>query len=454
MAHMTIGPVVGKVTDTTARVLVEADADAAVRCVLIDPTETRHEVALALRGGRPAVFAFQGLAPETPYSVTFQGLEARVGRVMTLPSAARALNLAVVSCNFTTQRGETDLWEDLFTRYVATGDVQVVLHLGDQVYGDSAFAEAMYLLDGSATPTRTQERKILQLYRRLYAWSWNHPSTRAVLANASNLMIWDDHEIRDDWGSRSTDRDPATPDFAIGRLARRVYREYQRQLWDDFDTDVDAPGGQLEDHAHRFGEIGVLFVDQRTARSFEHDPTRPYLGTPQWERVTQSLAGGVLSNVRALLVVTSVPLAYLGAGASSAGAAIVDDLMDHWAFRDHQKEQIEMLRALRQWKAGGSGREVLVLGGDVHVGGHTEIKHQGNLIYRQLITSPITNRPPGLLAFLGVRALMLGEERLGMDYSFRHFDFTHRRNFGVVVARVPAGPGPAKLEGSLVPASA
>jgi hypothetical protein len=112
-----------------------------------------------------------------------------------------------------------------------------------------------------------------------------------------------------------------------------------------------------------------------------------------------------------------------------------------------------MLRALRLWKQepAAPGREVLVLGGDVHVGGHTEISHAGALIFRQLISSPVTNRPPGLLAYLGIRALMESEEKLGFDYRFEHHDFTHRRNFGVVLARVPADVAAApRLDGSLV----
>ena len=48
-------------------------------------------------------------------------------------------------------------------------------------------------------------------------------------------MIWDDHEIRDDWGSRDERQDPGAR-RTIGRIARRVYREYQRQLWTDETT--------------------------------------------------------------------------------------------------------------------------------------------------------------------------------------------------------------------------
>jgi hypothetical protein len=452
MAKMTLGPVIGKVTDTTARILIEADATVQVTCTLIGSGLPPLQQAKKLTKDRPSVFSFAGLQPATPYSVTFKGItDPRVGRVITLPSNPAGLNLAVVSCNNTPRRGETELWQDLFQRYVATGDVQLLLHIGDQVYGDRAFEGSMRILNGKPKATAAQKREILELYRQLYRWAWNHPPTRAVLATIPSLMIWDDHDIRDDWGSRAVDRDKNTPEFLVGTLARRVYREYQRQLWDDFDTEADAPAGEGEHHEHSWGSIGLLFVDQRGARSFNFDPARPYLGTRQWSEILNSLTSGILSQVRALLVLTSVPLVYLGTGISSVGSAVINDLQDHWAYGPHQKEQIEMLRALREWKESTTGRELMVVGGDVHIGGETEIRHMGQPIFHQLITSAITNAAPPFLAYAAIRLLLEQEEHLDPSYSFEHMDFTHKRNFGVLMVRIPVVPTERPLiKGSLV----
>ena len=450
MAKMTLGPVIGKVTDTTARVLVEADGGAQVTCTLTGPDVPAIEQKKKLPKNRPTVFSFTGLQPSTPYSVTLDGLTApRVGRVITLATDPDRLNLAVVSCNNTPRRGETELWQDLFQRYVATGDVQLVLHVGDQVYGDRAFEGALRVLDGKPKATASQKRKILELYRQLYRWAWNHPPTRAVLATVPNLMIWDDHEIRDDWGSRSSDKSVGTPEYLIGTLARRVYREYQRQLWDDFDTDADPPTEELEHHEHVWGPIGVLFVDQRGGRSFAYDPARPYLGTTQWDSITKSLTTGPLSRVRALIVVTSVPLVYLGTTTSSLGSVVVNDLCDHWAFGPHQKEQIEMLRTLRQWKESAMDRDLMVVAGDVHIGGETEIRHNGHPVFRQLISSGITNSAPPLLAYAAIRLLLEQEESIGSSYTFEHANFTNKRNFGIVLVRIPAGAQRPLIKGSL-----
>jgi hypothetical protein len=155
--------------------------------------------------------------------------------------------------------------------------------------------------------------------------------------------------------------------------------------------------------------------------------------------------------VRALIVVTSVPLLYLGSKITNQGTGISDDLFDHWSHPINAKEQIEMLRALRQWKGdvATTQKELLVVGGDVHVGGYTQVKHEKNPIFKQMITSPITNQPPKFFEFLGLRALTELEESLTSSYSFEHSDLTNKRNYGIIMVRVPAA-GIPRVDGMLV----
>lgn len=48
-------------------------------------------------------------------------------------------------------------------------------------------------------------------------------------------MIYDDHEVRDNWGDLTSDWDSSTPDFFVARCAWLVSMEYQRQLHEDVD---------------------------------------------------------------------------------------------------------------------------------------------------------------------------------------------------------------------------
>ncbi len=58
-----------------------------------------------------------------------------------------------------------------------------------------------------------------------------------MLAQVPRLTIYDDHEVRDDWGSRPEDSDPNSnePDYLFGQLCKKAYYEYQRQLREDID---------------------------------------------------------------------------------------------------------------------------------------------------------------------------------------------------------------------------
>lgn len=447
MPKITLGPVIGKVTDTAARILIEVDSDAQVTCDASAAGQNAVTQTSNFTKDRPSVFTLTGLVPETEYEITFKGVTANYpkGRVKTFATNATSLNVAAVSCNFLGRRGASDLWADLRDRYVIPGDVNLLLHVGDQIYGDATFARSLTIIKSSQPKTKkAQDEQILEAYRRLYRAWWAEPATREVLANVSNLMIWDDHEIRDDWGSRPEDSNPDSVEYRIGTLARQAYREYQRQLWDDL------PHSDAEHHFHVWGNIGVLFCDLRGGRSFTRDAARPYLSTPQWNDISTALTTGVFSTVRALIVVTSVPLVYLGRHITDLGTSAADDLFDHWSHPLHNKEQVEMVRALREWKEAAPGqRELLVVGGDVHVGGETRIMRDKTAIFKQLITSPITNTPPKWYAFYGLLVLTKAEEDLTGSYSYKHHDFTNKRNYGIIVVRVPP-LGTPKVEGTLV----
>lgn len=435
MATVAVGPIIGKVTDTIARVAIELNQAATVTCVVTDGSGNSVPVQKQLEKAQFTAFEFSGLIPETEYTISFQGATSPVsGSFRTFSAMPDRMNIGAVSCNFTIRRKDTDLWADLRDRYIVSGILDLLLHVGDQIYGDSAFQEAESILDGRITGTQAQQRQIKELYRRLYRMTWRYPATRDVLARVPNLMIWDDHEIRDDWGSRADDSNSAAAAHHIGSLAHAVFREYQRQLWED---PADWPTEKFEDHFHKWGPIGVLFVDQRGGRSFERDTVRPYLGVPQWGRISSALAsGGYFDDVRALIVVTSVPLVYLGDSITNGGSGIADDLQDHWAYGAHLAEQIQMLRALRKWKQV-RGRELLVVGGDVHIGCRTDIEHHGKTIFKQLITSPITNKPPGWFAYQALKALLESEEELSDSYTFEHSNYTRKRNYGLIIVRIP-----------------
>lgn len=452
MAKVVVGPVLGKVTSTSARVLFEVDSGTAVSISLAHRGKEHKRLRLRQRANRPRVVQFTGLSPATEYDIEVAGARPQKGvegRVRTLAESVEEFRVAAVSCNRPDSGRRDDLWKALDER---ADQIDLVLHLGDQVYGDNAFTYSRNLLGPGEhlrkrIPADTR-LKIEEAFRDLYRtnWTWDHAAR--FLARTPSLMIWDDHEIRDDWGSRRSHHiveGGDHPEMVVGKIARQIYREYQGQL-----NGKPIEPRSHEGHMHTFGPYGVLFIDQRGGRSFGDTPEErsaqdaipveadrvPYLGLEQWADIDQALQpDGLFAGVRCLIVATSVPLVYLTETFGRDGRGeefFADDLADHWSNGLHRHEQVRMLRALTDWQRRGDGRrEVLVLGGDVHVGGRTKITRQDGEVLWQLITSPVTNRPPRWWEFPFLRSVLELQRSIAGEFRVDHHDFTNHRNYGL-----------------------
>jgi len=467
-----VGPVVGKVTQDSARILVEPDRDVTVACSLTpdgegDPVATEE---LELVKGRPSVFKFFGLAPGTKYAVTFAGAEVFTEgcSFRTVPEDGWRFergdqpHFAIASCNkvYTSRqlpRGSlVDLWRNLEIRIKEGEQVDYMLHLGDNVYNDHEWylvEKGKKKLEGHSckwgvaiTWLEALEREewdnkradIEELFRTAYRETWGHPPTRYVLANVPNIMLFDDHDIRDDFGDRAQDYDLESKDRWLAEIAYRVIKEYQKTLYEDLS---DEPTPDFSHHA--FGDVGFAFVDVRGCKTFhriEGDPS-PFLGKHQWRALEDGLCGdeGVFAGCRAMLLLMPVPIAYVTETPTMvAGAHVVDDLLGQWSATAHLPEVPRFLQLCAQWRGMGEGRQVLVVGGDVHEGGWTDIFiGDGESGIKQLTTSAIANKmtkPHEALAVTLTRsaASFYDGRRLAGDWLMTHFDWTNYRNYALV----------------------
>ncbi len=62
------------------------------------------------------------------------------------------------------------------------------------------------------------------------------------------------------------------------------------ELWDDV-LDRDPHSVTMEGHCHRFGQVGVMFVDTRGSRSFykDNDKRHSYISGAQWQAIQHNL---------------------------------------------------------------------------------------------------------------------------------------------------------------------
>lgn len=247
-----VGPVIGKLTSTTARVLVETAGACKLTCRLTPKPAAAAadgksqeaakvvEVSGDITKDVPYVFKFSGLVPGTLYEVSFPNSADsdkayRLGSLRTYSAQPGRLNVVVGSCdNGAAKRGtKGSMFDQLYNDYIKKGELDLFFRHGDQVYADLAFKQGQAILSDKSIPESEKESKIVMCYKVIYRKIWDAEDVRRVHAHASIMTLWDDHEIRNDWGTKSQDSDPRSKDYRIARCARTAYWQYQRQLWDD-----------------------------------------------------------------------------------------------------------------------------------------------------------------------------------------------------------------------------
>lgn len=331
------------------------------------------------------------------------------------------------------------MWERVAEK-VELGEVDLLVHNGDQVYADKAFKEAMEFVEANAGLSDEEYiAKATEFYARIYRSTWSHPPTRQVLANISNLCMWDDHEIRNDWGAFDKDRDKSTMNFKMGLAARRAFWLYQRQLWDDMEhleekeSSVDTDGYCL---LLPGGHIGLIFVDSRGSRSFYADDCRPFVSDAQWNMLHKAMSpGGLYNDTTRILIVHTMPVVLIGTQCSAACPCIVggEDKMGFGVYPDEQEEYLQLINDWVYSTEHKGSREVLLLGGDLHFSMESEVNRasDGKRVLRQVVTSAMANKPPCCWQYYPMKLLAMCCRHLGQGtYQFTHNRTKPVMNFG------------------------
>ena len=158
----------------------EAFADIAARGVETAQAEWAHSV-----HAEPA-----GLQPGRRYWYRFSALgqQSAVGRTGTAPAptSAATLNFAIASCQ-RWDSGHFAAW-----RHIAAEDLDVLIFLGDYIYESASRADAFRRHEGGVASTLDQ-------YRARYATYKSDPLLQAAHAAAPWLLVWDDHEVDNDY---------------------------------------------------------------------------------------------------------------------------------------------------------------------------------------------------------------------------------------------------------------
>ncbi|SHG80272.1 PhoD-like phosphatase [Jatrophihabitans endophyticus] len=472
--RLLIGPVLRFVGRTDATVWVETDEPCEVEILGV------RERTWSVEGHHYAIVVVDGLQPgsATEYDVRLDGEAAwpdprsdrPASRIRTLADD-RPLRLVYGSCRY--GRGAVKLADKHFdpdslaayARLLTTAaDEQwpdAMLMLGDQVYADET---------SEATQRRIRARRDVsqgagleladfEEYTWIYLESWTDPDVRWLMSTVPSSMIFDDHDVRDDWNTSHEWRtDMQGTDWwqerVVGGLSsywvyqhlgnlspaelreNDLYRQVRtsdgaastaalREFAARADSEADGHKGARWSFRRDFGRTRLLMIDSRCGRILA-DGRRSMVDEDEFAWIEQQLGdtpdadgGDGDSGYDHLLIGTSLPWllaralhdieawneALCDGGRGGRVARWSEKLrrgadLEHWAsFHDSFERLGTMIESVAAGRRGSAPATVCVLSGDVHHAYIAEATFSTSVTSRiyQLTCSPLHNYVPAYM---------------------------------------------------------
>jgi hypothetical protein len=459
---LVLGPLLRYVGETAATIWVETDRSCRV-AILGHQTPT-FEVA----GHHYALTVIDGLEPgrDYEYQVTLDGTVCWPEPDTPFPASVirtldpgRPLRMVFGSCRIAElnvprrwrrDRHEQDHGADALGALAldlreAPPDrwPDIMLLIGDQVYADEPGPATRKFISGRRDPAQAPGIEVADFteYCFLYREAWSEPAVRWLLSVVPSAMIFDDHDVHDDWNtSAAWRRDFGAKPWWRDRIdgAYMSYWLYQHlgnlspedlarsELWRDVRKSPDAaavlrdlarradesPGGIQWSYRRTFGKVRLVVIDARSDRVLGQP--RQMVSDTEWQWVTESVAG----DWDHVILATSLPVLLsrgihdveawneaVCAGAWGQRFAPIGERirragdLEHWAAFGHSFTLFErLLTGLARGADGEPPATVTILGGDVHHSYLAEVARPDGVtsptaIY-QLVCSPIHNLLP------------------------------------------------------------
>ena len=466
MTPLVLGPMLRYVDEISASIWVETRDEASVAVNAGNRSWTART--FAVHGHHYALVSVDGLQPGTitPYTVSIDGSEVwpaadavYPASVITTSTPGASMRLSFGSCRTSVPHDEKSTRThgvDALRAYalqMAAGAEglswpDLLLVLGDQVYADLT-SEAMQEFIRARRDIREppgEELADFEEYAHLYNLAWSDEANRWLLSTVPVAMIFDDHDVRDDWNaSLSWKQRMEATSWWHGRIVAGLasYWVYQHlgnlspearardEVWQaiaahDGDGELDLsslldgfaercdrePTSYRWSYCRDFGDDRLIVLDSRAAR--ELDPRRRALVDEQetaW--FDERMQGGF----RHLVVATSLPFLLptglhhletwneaISEGAWGRPAARVGERLrqafdlEHWAaFQRSFRSVAAITTDVADGKRGAAPQTVTFLSGDVHYSYVSEVERTSGSRIIQAVCSPIRNPLPILL---------------------------------------------------------
>ncbi|MGP9766774.1 alkaline phosphatase D family protein [Halomonas sp. AOP13-D3-9] len=342
-----------------------------------------------------------------------------------VPSGSERPKFAYASCNGVSKADIITKLEDPFALWRQMAELHrddpfsLLIMGGDQVYADSIWEKVTTLESWSLLklekqilrmPTKKMSIQLDKFYSNLYRQRWSDENMSYMLASVPSVMMWDDHDIFDGWGSFPKELQQCPVFSEIFRYAKKYFEIFQIRCRSNRSLLIDD--GSHFAFCVRFRDYTILGLDNRSGRSIQEVMSRA-----QWQQVIQQLAE---INDGTLFVMSAVPVIYRDFSFTETAfdvtpwdESLTDDLKDHWRAKEHQGERNRLIMRLldnaRLRQQGKKSSRTVILSGDVHVGCVGVLNdsrcHLSPLKIHQVVSSGIVHPAPSLMQWLGIAAV-------------------------------------------------
>ncbi|MEX0731224.1 MAG: alkaline phosphatase D family protein [Aquisalimonadaceae bacterium] len=341
-----------------------------------------------------------------------------------VPAVRESPRIAYASCNGVSKSDLITQMEDPFRLWREMSELHhrqplsLLLMGGDQLYADAVWARIDALDDWASLklddqikrkPNKTMSAQLDRFYCRLYRQRWLEKYMSYMFASVPSIMMWDDHDIFDGWGSYPRKLQQCGVFAEIFRHARKYFELFQVRSTGN--TSLLASDGRHYSSCVRFRDYTILALDNRSERSITQ-----VMSAEHWRDIIACL-DGVTSGT--LLVMSAVPVVYRDFSFTETAfdvtpwdESLTDDIKDHWRAREHQGERnrliMRLLRNARSREENDGFSKTVLLSGDVHVGCLGVISDKTGdqpIKVHQIVSSGIVHPAPTLMQWLGIQAV-------------------------------------------------
>ncbi len=340
------------------------------------------------------------------------------------------------------------MWQKLMNLHQQPNQAfELMLMGGDQIYADALLSvkESFRLWSEKSQKeqiksafTQTMYDQAQQFYLDWYIKSWSDPIFNKMLSSVPYIMMWDDHDILDGWGSYA-------PELQNSPVHQGLYKhaEFYFCLFQQHRLPQQLPKHSLnlpnknKSEFYMFGNVALLVLDLRSERNY-----KKIISSQTWQEIFAYVENQLkTTHVEHLFIMSSLPIAHPDFNLLENLLGIIpfrqeteDDLRDHWSSREHQDERKHFVHELFRWSEYHHCR-ITILSGDVHIAANGLIQSKRNNTLpvnarsiNQITSSGIVHPPPPAMVLFALNQLMQHTWEIDRDINVEMLDMPNLKN--------------------------